>query len=147
MDKKIFVFDVDGTLADIAHRRHWVQSKPKNWPAFNATMHLDTVHDDIAWLARNFYLQGHTVIICSGRGSENRDVTANWLAANQIPFHALYMRAEKDYRRDDIVKIELLAKIRSDFGNPYLWVDDRQQVVDAIRAEGIRVLQCAPGDF
>lgn len=147
MEKKIFCFDVDGTLADISHRRHWVQTKPKNWAAFNATMHLDKVHDDIAWLARNFYEQGHTVIICSGRGSENREVTTTWLTANQIPFHALYMRAEKDYRRDDIVKIELLQQIIAEFGYPDIWFDDRQQVVDAIRAQGVRVLQVAEGNF
>jgi hypothetical protein len=57
------------------------------------------------------------------------------------------MRAEKDYRKDSIVKVELLEQIRKDFANPWLWVDDRQQVVDAIRGEGIRVLQVAPGDF
>jgi hypothetical protein len=64
-----------------------------------------------------------------------------------VDFNALYMRSHSDHRQDSIVKVELLAQIRKDFGEPYLWFDDRKQVVDAIRAEGVRVLQVAPGDF
>lgn len=144
---KIVVFDIDGTLADMEHRRHWVANKPKNWPAFNAGMSRDTTHGDIVELAQLFNSLGHTVVICSGRGEENRDITERWLRDNAVPFVQLYMRSLKDYRQDSIVKVELLAQIREQHGNPWLWFDDRQQVVDAIRAEGIRVLQVAPGDF
>ena len=64
-----------------------------------------------------------------------------------VVFDALYMRQQGDYRQDSIVKVELLQQIRDKYGNPYLWFDDRQQVVDAIRAAGVKVLQVAPGDF
>jgi hypothetical protein len=144
---KVIVFDVDGTLAHMEHRRHWVATKPKNWPAFNAGMSRDTTHDDIVWLAQLFAAQGHTIIICSGRGEETRAVTEKWLTDNGVEFTQLYMRGLKDYRQDSIVKVELLALIREQHGEPWLWFDDRTQVVDAIRAEGVRVLQVAPGDF
>jgi predicted ATPase len=65
----------------------------------------------------------------------------------EVPFTKLYMRPAKDHRSDDIIKVELLQQIRSEFGNPHLWFDDRSRVVNAIRAEGVRVLQVAPGDF
>lgn len=145
---KIIVFDIDGTLANVDHRRHWVASKPKNWPAWNAGMKHDTVHEDIKWMLDSFYNRARTkIVICSGRGEENREVTEQWLWDNAIHFDALFMRKEKDYRKDSIVKVELLQQIREQFGEPFLWIDDRQQVVDAIRAEGVRVLQVAPGDF
>ena len=146
---KIIVFDIDGTLANVDHRRHWVASKPKNWAAWNAAMHLDTVHEDIAWLLNVLDNRSHNtrIILCSGRGEETRAVTEKWLADNNIYYHTLYMRSEKDNRKDSIVKVELLEQIRKDYGEPFLWIDDRQQVVDAIRAEGVRVLQVAPGDF
>lgn len=145
---KIIVFDIDGTLADVTHRRQYVATKPKNWAAWNAGMSRDTVHEDIRWMLMKFYRNpGVEIIICSGRGEENREVTETWLNENRIPFTELYMRKEKDYRQDYIVKVELLAQIREDYGNPFLWIDDRQQVVDAIRAQGVRVLQVAPGDF
>lgn len=41
------IFDIDGTLADIAHRRHHVETKPKNWSAFQVAAHLDGCHEVI----------------------------------------------------------------------------------------------------
>lgn len=144
---RIVVCDIDGTIADIQHRRHWVASKPKNWAAFNAGMSQDTVHEDIAELLTVFADRGCRIILCSGRGEENRAVTEAWLADNDIPYNSLYMRPEGDRRQDSIVKVELLEQICADYGTPWLWLDDRNQVVDAIRAQGIRVLQVAPGYF
>ena len=63
MDKKIIVFDIDGTLANIQHRRQYVASRPKNWAAFNAGMKFDTVYEDIKWMNVNFAAQGHTIIL------------------------------------------------------------------------------------
>jgi hydroxymethylpyrimidine pyrophosphatase-like HAD family hydrolase len=144
---KLFLFDIDGTLANIEHRRAYVQTKPKNWPAFNRAMVHDTAYDDIIWLAQNFYEQGHTIVICSGRGAENKDVTVKWLDDNDIKFHGLYMRPIHDSRRDDIIKFELLEEIRKDYGEPFMVFDDRDQVVNMWRQNGIRCLQVAPGNF
>lgn len=145
---KIIVFDIDGTLADVTHRRQFVATKPKNWAAWNAGMSRDTVHEDIRWMLMKLRRDpGSKTILCSGRGEETREVTEQWLSDNRIPYVDLYMRKTKDYRQDSIVKVELLAQIREEHGEPYMWFDDRQLVVDAIRAEGVRVLQVAPGDF
>lgn len=144
--QKLVVCDIDGTLADITHRRHWVATKPKNWPAFNAGMASDGLHEDIVHLLTTLGLYCD-VVLCSGRGEEHRKVTEKWLEDNKIGYDRLYMRPAKDHRQDYIVKVELLAQIRADYGEPWLWLDDRNQVVDAIRAEGVRVLQVAPGDF
>lgn len=144
---KVIVFDIDGTLANIEHRRGFVASKPKNFKAFNAAIPQDTPHEEITFLAKTFADQGHTVLLCSGRGEESRDITIDQMGNFGVRFDKLFMRKEGDYRADNIVKVELLADIRKQFGEPYLWFDDRKQVVDAIRAEGVRVLQVAPGDF
>jgi hypothetical protein len=74
-------------------------------------------------------------------------VTNTWLNTNGIFFDDLYMRGHRDHRQDSIVKVELLERIRAEHGEPWLWFDDRNQVVDAIRAQGVRVMQVAPGDF
>jgi uncharacterized HAD superfamily protein len=143
---KVVVFDIDGTLANADHRMHWVSSKPKNWKACDAAIPQDTVHTDIAWIL-DFLPLDTRVILCTGRSENVRTVTEEWLRNNDIEYNALYMRLSGDFRKDYIVKVELLQQIINDYGKPYLWFDDRQQVVDAIRAEGIRVLQVAPGDF
>jgi len=146
--KKIVVFDIDGTLANVDHRRPFISTKPKNWAAWNAAMSLDTVNEDIRWMLFCFQsIPDVRIIICSGRSDDTREVTENWLKDNEIMCDHLYMRRAGDYRQDNIVKVELLQEIRYDYGNPWLWIDDRDQVVKAIRAEGVRVLQVAPGDF
>ena len=144
---KVIVFDIDGTLANIEHRRGFVASKPKNFKAFNAAIPQDTPHEDIVWLTRALFTHNSRIILCSGRGEESREVTEQQMKDFGVTFDKLYMRSKGDFRKDSIVKVELLAQIRKEFGEPFLWFDDRKQVVDAIRAEGVRVLQVAPGDF
>ena len=144
---KVIVFDIDGTLANIEHRRSFVATKPKNWRAFTAGIPNDTPHQDIVDLAVLFWQQDDIVVLCSGRGEEQRDVTEQQMHTFGVSYAKLYMRPAEDHRPDDIIKVELLQQIRSEFGNPYLWFDDRTRVVNAIRAEGVRVLQVAPGDF
>jgi len=143
---KVIVCDIDGTVANLVHRRQYVASKPKNWRAFNAGMAQDTVYEDIQWMVTSLSMYSD-LVFCSGRGEEQRAVTEKWLADNKFTYEGLFMRAKGDHRQDSIVKVELLEQIREKHGEPYLWIDDRQQVVDAIRAEGVRVIQVAPGDF
>lgn len=144
---KVIVFDIDGTLANIEHRRAFVATKPKNWKAFNAGIVNDTPHEDIVYLAKLFNWLKEDVILCSGRGEEHRYETMKQMDNFGVAYNSLYMRPAKDHRPDYIVKVELLQRIRADWGEPFLWFDDRNQVVNAIRAEGVRVLQVAPGDF
>lgn len=147
MTNRVIVFDIDGTLANITHRRHLVEARPKDWKAFNDGMVFDEPHDDVTDLLYLFYAQGYRIVLCTGRDEDYKQVTRDWLFKHDIPFDAIYMRKSKDRRGDDIIKVELLEEIRRDFGEPWLWFDDRNRVVDAIRAQGVRVMQVAPGDF
>ena len=144
---RIIVFDIDGTLSNLMHRRHLVETKPKDWKAFNDGMANDEPHDDVTDLLKMFASNGYLIVLCTGRDADYRQTTIDWLDKHGIPHDALYMRTSKDRRDDSIIKVELLAEIRKDFGEPWLWFDDRNRVVDAVRAAGVRVMQVAPGDF
>lgn len=141
------IFDIDGTLANIDHRRHHVVATPKNWGAFQELAHLDGIFEPVAVLARSLPLLAHRVILCSGRGEQERPVTEVWLKQHQIPYSKLYMRTEKDYRADDVIKAELLARMRADGFRPELAFDDRDRVVAMWRANGIICAQVADGNF
>lgn len=149
---KVVVFDLDGTLLNIEHRVHHVRQKPKNWKAFNSLMHLDTPYEDMVEFLDSFWAdfgpERHKIIFCTAREEVHRGVTEESIKKHIVPvWDGLYMRKEKDYRSDAIVKVELLQEIRKDHGNPWLWIDDRDRVVNALRENGIRVLQCRNGDF
>lgn len=136
---RAWIFDLDGTLADVSHRRHFVASKPRNWAAWNAAQPRDPVHEPVAELARVLKAQGTAVVIVSGRGSEVRDSTVEWLNRHAIPFDALFMRTAKDYRADDIIKQELLEEVRAAGWDPVAVVDDRPRVVRMWRDNGLFV--------
>lgn len=144
------VFDIDGTLANIDHRRHFVSSKPKNWMAFRRGMANDPVNWDIQFTLLAYKKMGCTILIASGRNEEDRAVTTQWLddtAQLKGLYEKLYLRADKDYRADNIVKSEILDQMIADGYNPTIAVDDRRQVVDMWRQRGLRCLQVDPGDF
>ena len=145
----VVVFDIDGTIANNEHRRKWLEQSPKDWKRYNEGMADDGVYHDIVHLMYQLYYN-NKIILCTGREETFREVTEEWLRKNDISEYVeeIYMRPAKDYRPDSVVKVELLQRIETAFwARPWLWIDDRQQVVDAIRAEGIRVLQVAPGNF
>lgn len=144
------IFDVDGTLANIEHRRHWVTSKPKNWPAFNRAMVNDTPNHDIVFLLKMFYASRCRILVASGRSDDDRQVTVEWL--NNVAnisgmYQKLYMRKSKDYRSDTIVKSEILDQMYQDGYKPEMAIDDRSSVCEMWRSRGLRCLQVAPGDF
>lgn len=141
------IVDIDGTLADISHRRHFVATKPKNWAAFEKLAHLDKPFDHIVEVVRMMYSFDWKVLIVSGRGEQQRDVTEKWLEDNDVRYHELYMRPKLDYRADDIVKSEILDTIIATGFEPTLVLDDRDRVLAMWRRRGLKAVQVNYGDF
>lgn len=139
--------DIDGTVADLTHRRVYITTKPKNYPAFEKAIHLDTPIQSIIDHVRAMHSAGWTVVMCSGRGTQSKAPTEAWLEKYGVPYHAIYMRPFKDYRKDSIIKYELLQQAIADGYVPDVVFDDRDQVVDMWRAEGIPCVQVAEGNF
>jgi len=90
---------------------------------------------------------GDQIILLSGRGDEYRMQTLAWLVEHEVWFDELWMRPEKDTRRDDVVKAELFDQhVRHRF-NVRMSIDDRDRVVRLWRRMGLPCWQVAPGDF
>jgi hypothetical protein len=86
-------------------------------------------------------------VICSGREDSCRTETQNWLHEHKIPYTNLFMRETGDYRKDAIVKLEILDNYILPSFDVKGVLDDRQQVVDAWRSRDLVCLQVRPGDF
>ena len=141
------VFDIDGTLANITHRLHYIKTKPKNWKAFQNKVSEDapilpTIH--LLGLLDN---AGCRIVLASGRNEEARADTEAWLEQHGVIYERLYMRSLNDYRDDSIIKKEILDEMRQDGYDPYMVFDDRKRVVDMWRENGIQTYQVAEGDF
>lgn len=141
------IFDVDGTLMDISHRRKFVEQKPKNWMAFRDHTGQDVPKKEIFNVAIALEKAGHNIIIASGRNKSQRAITLKQLFGSGLVFRALYLRSDTDFRPDHEVKSKMLDKMRDDGWNPTLVFDDRTSVVNMWRERGLTAVQVAPGDF
>lgn len=150
------IFDIDGTLADVDHRRQFLP----DWGKFFGAQHLDTPIEPVRWLAQQLYqvpsdyrdwghdnTKEHYVLIVSARPADYMQVTVDWLRKHDIFYDALYMRPAGDYRKDAIVKGEILQQIIDDGYEPFLVIDDRPEVVAMWRDYGLVCLQCAPEEI
>ncbi|MBL4811262.1 MAG: hypothetical protein JKX69_02630 [Rhodobacteraceae bacterium] len=146
--KQTVLFDIDGTLADITHRRGYLDGDRPNWAKFNATMGDDTPFEPICALYRTLWETGaYNMVLVTGRSADFRKITEQWLVWNALPYERLLMRKANDYRADYIVKEEILDRLLAGGEDIAFTVDDRQQVVDMWRRRGITCLQCDEGDF
>lgn len=144
--QKVAIFDVDGTLANCDHRRHFVTGEARNWDAFYEASVDDPPNKAIVFLANACIAQGIPVILCTGRPAKYRGITDKSMRDFGVDYHELYMRHDGDHRDDATVKREMLSLIRIVF-DPILAVDDRDRVVKMWREEGLTCLQCAEGNF
>lgn len=145
-DLDFLVLDIDGTIADLSHRRHFIETEgKKDHDSFFSLVHLDKPIEPIIELARMIYKR-YSVIIVSGRPIDRAGkATVKWLRENNVPFDHIFMRQGGDHRPDTIVKKEILDKLPK---NKIRWVfDDRSSVVKVWRDAGLTYFQVAEGDF
>jgi len=151
------IFDIDGTLSDVEHRRHHVSGGKKEWDQFFDKMVDDPPLRDVCLLAE--LLGDHPLVnqgaiklfLFSGRPETHRRQTEAWLHTH-VPAYfqkaeALLMRAEGDYRPDTVVKLEMLRGIEGQGHVVRFVVDDRPSVCDMWRKAGLTVLQHDSGEW
>ena len=145
----LYIFDIDGTLADISHRLHLIKQKPANWTAFFAACREDKPIPEVLNIANALASEGYRIVYVTGRSDEIREQTGQWLMCFGAPYGFLFMRKQGDHREDSIVKAELLVELEKKFPDEKIAgvFEDRQQVVDMYRAKGLRVFQVADGKF
>ena len=151
------IFDIDGTLADVEHRRHFVSGGKRDWDSFFNEMVNDPPLVDVCLLAE--LLGDHPLVnqgaiklfLLSGRPETHRKETEEWLKIHVNSYfrnaEALMMRAAGDYRPDTEVKREFLRDIQAMGHEVRLVVDDRPSVVAMWKAEGLTVLAHDSGEW
>lgn len=171
---RFVIVDVDGTLANLSHRRGHVvpifhhkegclvpdpkhgrcegcgAKGEKDWAAFFAKAPADTPIKPIFDLVRTLSRE-YTILVVSGRGTDIGIQTEDWLDQHwpnvgSLPrYRHLFMRQGGDYRPDFQVKGEIADLLPLD--RVAYVIDDRDQVVQMWRDRGLTCLQVAKGDF
>ena len=148
---KIVIFDLDGTLALIDKRRALAtkDNGKFDWDVFfnpdNISLDLPNqpVIDMAKLLSFNF-----NIWVLSGRSGKTLNATVKWLDDNDVPFDKILMRPtdkKSHFMKDSDLKQKWLDDIGVD--NVAMVFDDRNQVVDMWRQNGLTCFQVADGDF
>jgi len=151
MNKWIAV-DLDGTLADLTHRLHFITDGERDWDSFFNACDKDVLIPNMRDIVVAMHRGGYKVLVLSGRSDAVMPKTVTWLIANNVPYTDLLMRSAGDHRPDYEVKQELLnnwLERASKRGQHIITTifEDRKSVVDMWRGNNFHVCHVAEGDF
>ena len=150
-NNKIVIFDLDGTIADISVRRNLATKDEgrMNWTIFQDPNNIgyDVPNQKVVdMLTMIDDTDRYQIYILSGRSDVTKDVTVDWLSNHGIRYDHLIMRDQDNlYMADNDLKQMWLNDIGVD--NVAMVFDDRNQVVDMWRSNGLTCFQVAEGDF
>lgn len=133
------VFDIDGVLADVRHRLHHLEHRPKDWAGFFGAMADDPPLREGVEMVLEQAARGNRIVYLTGRNEQYRAQTIRWLAEHRCPDGRLVMRQANDRRPARLFKPEALQHLASGLDITFV-VDDDEAVVTALRAAGWQVV-------
>lgn len=139
--RSIAVVDIDGVLADVRHRLHFLEgrrSREKDWGGFFRAARKDPLlkvgYETVVKLA-----EVYEIVYLSGRPEHCRRDTERWFDKHHLPEGELRLRPPRDMRPARLFKVEELHKLAQRAPVAVL-VDDDVQVCEAAMAAGFDVL-------
>ena len=135
MNPLLTVMDIDGVCADVRHRLHFVQQRPKQWDEFFAAAVDDTPLPQAIEVAHG----AARLVYLSGRPERYRTDTVAWLKQHGFPAAPVHLRPDHDTRPAARFKPEALARLGGPSAIEAVY-DDDEKVVVALRALGFHVV-------
>jgi hypothetical protein len=141
------IVDLDGTLADVGHRRHLVTGAKRDYKRFHELCAFDPPNEWCVSLVKALREAGYRIVLLSGRSQAVERQTLEWLEKHLGTLDNLQLvllRPERDYTPDVALKRRWVERYGVE--RILMAVDDRQRVVDMFRSLGIPCLQCSDWD-
>lgn len=140
MKRKAIICDVDNTLLDITHRFHFLDGENTDWDSFlnEEEIRKDKPISDVVELI-NCLGRFYPIIFITGRNEGTRAITEEQLNNVLSPWvrSELYMRTDRDWRKDTEIKKELYEKYVQPKYQIIAAFDDKPSVIDLWRSLGI----------
>lgn len=141
--RPLAVVDLDGVVADVAHRLHHIEGSRKDWSAFFAAAVDDPPHEEGLAVVGQLEAE-HEVVYLTGRPESCRSDTEVWLEAHGIGGHRLVMRPEGVRRPAAALKRALLEDLATG-RQVAVVVDDDPLVIAAMQEAGVPTFHAAWG--
>lgn len=130
------IVDMDGTLSkNNGHRGFYEWDKVGE----------DKLKTPIAQIVDKFH--DYEIIVLTGRDGSCADISKKWLKDNGINYNQFHIRPEGNTEKDAVIKKRIYEEHIKGKYNVLFVLDDRDQVVDMWRAEGLTCLQVDYGNF
>jgi uncharacterized HAD superfamily protein len=123
-----YIFDVDGTLANVDPYLHLVRGSSRDYDAFHEASIDALPNIEVVEMLNDAVADNHAILIVTSRKDKWRGLTSMWLAKNNLRSHALFMRSDEDNRPDYEVKRDILHKINNHWKVLHA-VDDNPNVI------------------
>lgn len=139
----IYVFDIDGTIANNEHRSHLLPFSDlhltSSWKDYNKACSGDSPIIPMINMM-NTLAELSTVYIMTSRSDEVEWMTLEWLQYNDIEYDSIYMRSRHDNRKDYKIKEEWLNEISDGDKSNVVIFEDNPQVIKHLRSCGYTVM-------
>jgi FMN phosphatase YigB (HAD superfamily) len=138
-ERRICVFDIDGTLCDNSLRIARLNPADPDWDEFHETQVADPPLEAQVALLRLLHEAGYIIVIMTNRSREHHyGATMTWLRKHNIPMDYLHMRHPEISM--SVYKKSMLEDILNNVGPVSLVVDDDPNVIEQARELGIPAL-------
>ena len=145
---KLWVFDIDNTLANVHHRWDHLRGEMKDWKKFFAEQHKDEPYKPVLDVLHALSAD-HTnsIIVVTGRDECFREVSIEWLNRHinyEFPNEDLYMRPSGNREDDDTLKVKIIKSWLQRHPSYTMGgiFEDRHRIIDAFREEGLYNFEC-----
>lgn len=148
-EKGVILCDLDGTLADVDHRLHFVKNvEKKDWDGFFNAIPKDKLRKEVADMVLKHEEAGRKIFIITARPERFRDLTETWLEKKFKGYRfweAIIMRPDGDSRPDTEIKSKMLETYFPDISWIKEVIDDRPSVIRMWKEKGLKVVDVGPG--
>lgn len=138
--KKIAVFDVDGTLAEVRHLQDLLDPTVNGWKDWEGFYGEAGMAPVIAETVKAWHALPDDVekVVLTARSETRRVLTMFWLERNGLDFSRLLMRPKADPRRSHEAKRQMMKALQEEGEVVGAWEDD-PGVMKVYRELGVEV--------
>jgi len=123
--KKSIIVDIDKTLSIPIDRDIYDINKSQN----------DIPNNYVIDLLKLDSFSSFDILILTGREEKFRIITEKFLKNNEIKFEELFMRENKDYRLNHLIKKEIIIKKIKPKWDIYFAIDDDPKVIEMYKKD------------
>ena len=137
----IVIFDLDGTLANVDHRKHLLDGTYVGFHRFHCACVDDTLISNVADVAKSLNRDGHAFWVVTSRPIEMLAITRYWFHAYCLVPDNILMRPVDDTRAGAELKRAWLQDGTIPRTNVLCVFDDKARDIAMWREEGLTCFQ------